>query len=205
MPSASLALVERHLQDVRIPLTLDHPWHVLVDYVASSDAQAQFGALLGDAMEAGLFMDAILASNEAQAETGVLAPAATPSLQQSAPLARPSSMIFPCLSKTCRISWCRQLTSSSAHFRACQRPPSAILAMVTSTSMSARRRCRQKTLRPGGQGRGNRRARWVYDLTVAANGSISAEHGIGQMKAGGAPALVFAHPDFGVAGHQSRP
>ena len=71
VPADSLQLVLRHIPGTRAPLTGEHRWHVLVE-ATTADAQhnisGELEQLLGDALEQGIIADAALASNEAQAE-----------------------------------------------------------------------------------------------------------------------------------------
>jgi FAD/FMN-containing dehydrogenase len=180
MPSESLALVEAYLADVRIPLTLEHRWHVLIEYVAGQDAQAGLAELLAGAFEAGLADDAVISANETQAEAlwriresiSAAERAAGPAIQHdiSVPVEdMPDFMVttaemieraFPGVSA----SAFGHLGDGNVHFhvRAPAMPPEQVAGWRA--------------------GAGKAASRMVYDLTVAANGSISAEHGIGQMK-----------------------
>ena len=71
IPQQSLDLVLKHIPDTRPPLTGAHEWNVLIE-AATSDPQADVGAelerLLAAALQSGLVSDATLAANEAQAE-----------------------------------------------------------------------------------------------------------------------------------------
>ncbi|WP_375290448.1 FAD-binding oxidoreductase [Qipengyuania sp.] len=64
--------VLNHLPDARAPLSGMHPWHVLIELVAERskverlDAMAE--GMLASALEAGLLADATIAANETQAE-----------------------------------------------------------------------------------------------------------------------------------------
>jgi len=71
IPQQSLDLVLKHIPDTRPPLTGAHEWNVLIE-AATSDPQTDVGAelerLLAAALQSGLVSDATLAANEAQAE-----------------------------------------------------------------------------------------------------------------------------------------
>ena len=71
VPADSLQLVLNHIPGTRAPLAGDHPWNALIE-ATTADADANIPAeierLLGDALKQGLIADAVIASNEAQAE-----------------------------------------------------------------------------------------------------------------------------------------
>jgi FAD/FMN-containing dehydrogenase len=71
VPQDSLELVLKHIPNTRAPLSGDHKWHVLVE-ATTADTQHDVGAelegLLGAALHQGIIGDAVLAANEAQAE-----------------------------------------------------------------------------------------------------------------------------------------
>jgi FAD/FMN-containing dehydrogenase len=69
VPQDSLDLVLEHIPGTRAPLADAHRWHVLVEATAASgDIAPELERLLAQALEEGLIGDAVLASNEAQAE-----------------------------------------------------------------------------------------------------------------------------------------
>lgn len=176
-----LALVLKHVPGTRMPLAGDHPWHVLVE-VDRSDLRNELPAallerLLTDAFDARLFRDATIAASEAQAEAfwklrDLLSEAERahgPAVQHdiSVPVAgMPDFMIdgaatvearFPGVSATAF----GHLGDGNVHFHV--RAPAGSAA-------------------DWAMGAGKPISAYVHDLVVAAGGSISAEHGIGQMK-----------------------
>lgn len=181
VPADSLALVLRHIPGTRAPLAGDHPWHVLVELDRSDPAAqvpaAQLEGLLATALNEGLCRDATIATSEAQAEAfwklrdsiSEAERAQGPALQHdiSVPVAAmPDFMLsaaetirsaYPGVS----VSAYGHLGDGNVHFhvRAPENPPADW----------------QKTA-------GAAISPHVHDLVVAAGGSISAEHGIGQMK-----------------------
>lgn len=178
VPADTLALVLEHIPGTRPPLGGKHPWHVLIEYVASENARGVLETLLGEALEAGLARDAIVSSNEAQAEAfwrirdsiSEAERAAGPAVQHdiSVPVeAMPDFMTsaaaeielaFPGV----HASAFGHLGDGNVHFHV--RAPGGV---------------------DGGQWRGTTgkaASRMVYDLVNDAGGSLSAEHGIGQMK-----------------------
>lgn len=178
VPAASLALVLRHIPDTRAPLAGAHGWHVLIEFVADADAAARLEPLLGAALDAGLGDDAVIAASEAQAQAlwklrDSISEAernAGPAIQHdiSVPVdAMPDFMIdvaaaverdFPGVTA----SAFGHLGDGNVHFHV--RAPAGVDAAAWRA------------------GEGAAASHSVYDAVVAAQGSISAEHGIGQMK-----------------------
>ncbi|UUX98206.1 FAD-binding oxidoreductase [Sphingomonas sp. J315] len=181
VPAHSLALVVEHIPGTRDPLNGPHPWHVLIEAVAS-DAGAEPPAillerLLSGGLERGLIRDATIATSEAQAEAlwklrdsiSEAERASGPALQHdiSVPVAgMPDFMIdgaaaveaaFPGTSAGAF----GHLGDGNVHFHV-RAPVGADRNWVAENS--------------------GRISPFVHDLVVAAGGSISAEHGIGQMK-----------------------
>jgi FAD/FMN-containing dehydrogenase len=71
VPQDSLQLVLKHIPGTRSPLAGDHPWHVLVEATTAetdSNIAGELERLLGHALKQGIIADAVIASNEAQAE-----------------------------------------------------------------------------------------------------------------------------------------
>ncbi|HTG37196.1 FAD-binding oxidoreductase [Sphingomonas sp.] len=181
LPGSTLALAVAHVPGARAPLAGAHAWHVLIE-MAGSDATARLDAmletLLGDAMSDGLVADAAIAASEAQADAfwrlrdslSAAERAGGPASQHdiSVPVdAMPRFMIeaaaaieaaFP----GTHASGFGHLGDGNIHFHV--RAPAG---------MSAERWYGDHAARA---------TRMVHDLVVAMGGSISAEHGIGQMK-----------------------
>ena len=180
LPAESLAAVLAHVPGARAPLSDDHPWHVLIEAVSGSDASPQsvVEQVLAAAIADGIVADATIAASEAQAEAfwrirdsisdaeRATGPAAQHDI--SVPVeTMPRFMIEASAACEARFPGTRasgfgHLGDGNVHFHV--RAP-----------------------------KGADRARWlaeeapvvtrfVDDLVVAAGGSISAEHGIGQMK-----------------------
>ena len=71
VPEDSLQLVLKHIPDTRAPLSSNHEWHVLVEATtsdASNEIRAEVERLFAAALEQGIIGDAMIAANEAQAE-----------------------------------------------------------------------------------------------------------------------------------------
>jgi FAD/FMN-containing dehydrogenase len=181
IPARSLGAVLRHIPGTRAPLSGDHGWHVLIEAVAVSaeqEAPAQLiERLLGPALESGLAEDATIAANEAQAEAfwklresiSEAERASGPALQHdiSVPVAAmPDFMIDGAKAVETRFPGVSagafgHLGDGNVHFHV--RAPAGSAADWAKTHSDV--------ISP-----------FVHDLVVAAGGSISAEHGIGQMK-----------------------
>ena len=178
MPSDSLDLVYRHVPGTRSPLTQAAPWQVLVEYVAPEEALRALTSHATAAFEAGLVSDATLASSEAQIEDfwqirdsiSAAERAQGPAMQHDISVsvdvmprfmidaAHQVEMAFPGVSA----SGYGHLGDGNIHFHA--RAPKG----ADGPAWRA--------------GEGKAVSALVYDLVTAAGGSISAEHGIGQMK-----------------------
>lgn len=181
VPAHSLSLVLTHIPATRAPLATAHPWHVLIEAVAS-DGRAEPPAallerLLAAGFERGLVGDATIATSEAQAEAlwklrdsiSEAERLSGPALQHdiSVPVAgMPDFMIdgaaaveaaFPGTSAGAF----GHLGDGNVHFHV-RAPVGAGPDWVAHNV--------------------GRITPFVHDLVVAAGGSISAEHGIGQMK-----------------------
>lgn len=177
VPAHSLALVLTHINGTRAPLNRDWPWQILVEY-AGPAAEDRLVALVGDALGSGLIGDATIAKNkreiaafwrlrdsisEAERANG-------PAMQHdiSVPVeAMPDFMIdaaakieaaFPGVAA----SGYGHLGDGNIHFHV--RAPKDVDALTWRA------------------GQGRAASKMVYDLVSAAKGSLSAEHGIGQMK-----------------------
>jgi FAD/FMN-containing dehydrogenase len=174
VPADCLELVLKHIPGTRSPLAGRHDWHVLVEATSEreeDDPGSLLQDLLGEALEKGLVEDAALASSEAQAEAfwrirdGISESerADGPSLAHdiSVPVADMPRFMTTTAAEVerafagTRASGFGHLGDGNVHFHV------------------------------RGEGvRGNETeiSRMVHDLVTLAGGSISAEHGIGQMK-----------------------
>jgi FAD/FMN-containing dehydrogenase len=192
LPAETLGAVLSHIPGTRAPLDGEHRWHVLVEATAdSADAEPPadlLERLLGPLIEEGLVEDATISASEAQAEAfwrlrdslseaerATFGPATQ--YDVSVPVdAMPDFMsgasaeverAFPGTSA----SGFGHLGDGNIHFH-----------------VRAGSRAKPDWLAEEGPAV----TRLVHDLVVAAGGSISAEHGIGQMKR---DELARLHPD----------
>ncbi len=180
VPQDSLELVLRHIPGTRAPLTTAPAWNALVEVTGAAGLKAQLESELADALEAGLASDAVIAGGQAQASAfwriresiSEAERANGPAVQHdiSVPVdAMPGFMV----SAAAEVERAFRGTSASAfghlgdgnvhfHVRAPADAEAERWIAEAGKPISA----------------------FVYDLVVAAGGSISAEHGIGQMKLG---------------------
>lgn len=182
IPGDSLAAVLAHIPDARSPLAGQHPWHVLIEAVATDAAaeppSALLERLLAPALGDGVIADATIAASEAQAEAfwrlreslSEAERATGPAVQHdlSVPVAAmPAFMIDAARAAEARFPGTHatafgHLGDGNVHFHV-RAPKGADRDTWYAEEAPVI-------------------SRFVNDLVVAAGGSISAEHGIGQMK-----------------------
>lgn len=182
MPQETLAAALDYLPDSRPPLNDQHPWHLLIEAIASDPADEEPSSLLerllGEALADGEVTDATITTSEAQAEAfwrlrdslSDAERATGPAVQHDIAVpveamprfmteaAREAEARFP----GTRASGFGHLGDGNIHFHV--RAPAGV----------DRERWQAE--------QGPVITRFVHDLVVAAGGTISAEHGIGQMK-----------------------
>ncbi|WP_421991851.1 FAD-binding oxidoreductase [Qipengyuania sp.] len=182
LPAHCLESVLAHLPDARSPLTEDHAWHALVELVTEDRNSDHLDRLVEDifenAMELGLVDDAVLASSETQAEDfwqlrDSISPAERaigPAMQHdiSVPVARMAEFV------------------ETASPRIEHRFPGTLAVGFGHLGDG---NIHYHVLAPAGAVRGEWEesdgkaiSAYVHDLVTEFGGSISAEHGIGQMK-----------------------
>jgi FAD/FMN-containing dehydrogenase len=182
LPQASLAAVLDHVPTARAPLTSAHPWQVLIEVVADRAAAAtvrdRCETMLADAFDKSLLDDAVIAANEAQAEAfwlirdsiSAAERARGPAVQHdiSVPVEAMPDFIDAAIPKL-QAAWpgteaiaFGHLGDGNVHLHVIAPPGAA------SASWHA--------------GEGKAISAHVHDLVTEWGGSISAEHGIGQLK-----------------------
>jgi len=180
VPANALELVLAHIPDTRAPLQAHHPWHALIEVtapIAAPTPEKEVYAALHSALGTGLAADAAIASSEAQAEAfwrlresiseaekkdgpaakhDISVPVADmPAFMESAAAA--VEQLFP----GTRVIAFGHLGDGNVHFNV--RAPAGSGAEWV-------------------EAEGHAVTAFVHDLVTEAGGSISAEHGIGQMK-----------------------
>ena len=178
LPDESLAAALAHIPGTRSPLAGRHPWYALVEATSAGDVPVDLAGLLEPLLQGGAIADAAIAASEAQAlamwrirdslseaERGAYGPATQHDISvavEAMPdfLASAAATVEAAFPGT-HASGFGHLGDGNIHFhvRAGTRGGPDWLA------------------REGGAV-----SRLVHDLVTAAGGSISAEHGIGQMK-----------------------
>jgi FAD/FMN-containing dehydrogenase len=178
MSADSLELVYRHIPGTRSPLTEGAPWQVLVEYVAAEQAAEALTDHASSAFESGLVVDATIAASESQIEAfwhirdsmSSAERAHGPAMQHDISVPVDAMPIFMTEAvsaveakfKGVVASGYGHLGDGNIHFHV-RAPEGADDREWRATE-------------------GKRVSSFVYDLVDAAGGSISAEHGIGQMK-----------------------
>ncbi|MGN6501027.1 MAG: FAD-binding oxidoreductase [Tsuneonella sp.] len=174
--------VLRHIRGARAPLASAHAWHALIELVAERADAGRLSALAEDmlvsALEAGLIEDAVVAANETQAEAfwllrDSIAPAERakgPAVQHdiSVPVDKMPEFVAAAVPRI-EAAWpgteaiaFGHLGDGNVHFHVIAPPGAEPLAWQT--------------------GDGKKISAQVYELVTEWGGSISAEHGIGQLK-----------------------
>ena len=184
VPAHCLSSVLAHQSGARAPLAERHEWNALIECVSPTRDNAALHeameAALADALEQGLIADAVIAANDTQAEAfwnlrdGISAAerAIGPAMQHdiSVPVEKMPEFILaasPAIEAAhpgTRAVAFGHLGDGNVHFHVLA-PPGAVRGMWE-------------------EAEGKAVSAAVYDLVTAWGGSISAEHGIGQMKVG---------------------
>jgi FAD/FMN-containing dehydrogenase len=185
VPRDSLALVLRHIPGTRAPLEGDHAWNALIELTdddsLGEDPNALIAHLLAPLLDASLVEDAAIASNEAQAEAfwrirdsiSEAERAAGPATQHdiSVPVDAMPDFMVEAAAQVERVfpgtqaSAFGHLGDGNVHFH-----------------VRAGARAGDRVSPEWLEAEAPAITRFVDDLVTAAGGSISAEHGIGQMK-----------------------
>ena len=178
VPGDSLELVLRHIAGTRAPLSEPHPWHVLMEATnasAGSGLAADIESLLGDAMQDGLIVDAAIAANETQAEAfWKLRDSISEAERAEGPtLAHDISVAVDAMPGF--------ITSAKSEVERAF-PGSIASAFGHLGDGNVHFHVRAGERADFYERDGKAVTRFVDDLVTAAGGSISAEHGIGQLK-----------------------
>lgn len=177
LPDDTLATVLRHIPGTRAPLAAPASWNSLIEVTGPANLRAAVEPVLAAALDDGLVVDGVIAESHAQAEgfwrirrsIAEAERADGPILQHdiSIPVdAMPDFMLSVAAATEQRFSGTRasafgHLGDGNVHFHV-RAPEGAGADWVAAQSGAI--------------------SGFVYEMVVAAGGSISAEHGIGQMK-----------------------
>ena len=182
IPADSLELVLRHIPGTRNPLEASQPWNVLIEATSSTqdlDPVELLQSLLAGAIDDRLVEDAMVASSEAQAEALWRI---RDSISEAERAEGPSTAhdISVAVADMPRFL----LESKAAVESAFPGTVASAFGHLGDGNLHFHVRAGSRT-RPGwNESEGHEIERFVDDLVTAAGGSISAEHGIGQMKRG---------------------
>jgi FAD/FMN-containing dehydrogenase len=182
VPQDSLQLVLKHIPGTRAPLTGEHRWHVLIE-ATTDDPDANIAAelelLLGTALEQGIIADAVIAASEAQAEAfwKIRDSLSEAERSEGQTLAHDISV--------------RVADMPTFLVEASEQVERAFPGVIASGyghlgdgNIHFHVRAASHAAPDWYEREGAEITRFVDDLVTAAGGSISAEHGIGQLKLG---------------------
>jgi FAD/FMN-containing dehydrogenase len=182
IPGDSLGLVLRHVPGTRNPLEGSQPWNVLIEATSSTrelDPVELLQSLLADAIDGRLVEDAMVASSEAQAEALWRI---RDSISEAERSEGPSTAhdISVAVADMPRFL----LESKAAVESAFPGTVASAFGHLGDGNLHFHVRAGSRALPGWNESEGHEIERFVDDLVTAAGGSISAEHGIGQMKRG---------------------
>ncbi len=173
-------LVTRHIPDVRDPLPSDAPWRVLMELSLPQreGAREMIEAILGDALEAELIQDAVIAESEAQ-------PQLPWKIREMVPIAEKAHGKAVKHDVSVPVSRIAELLDKGAEAIARIEPGTEIIAFGHVGDGNIHYNMTPPPGIDGDEfvtGRGLVVSGVVNDLVSSLNGSISAEHGIGMLK-----------------------
>jgi FAD/FMN-containing dehydrogenase len=176
VPRSALDLVLRHVPGTRPPLAAAQPWNLLVEAVGE-DPEPALAAALAEALERALAGDAAIAASETQAEAlWRLRDSISEAERKDGPAAKHDISVAVAMMPRfmteaaedverrfpgTRVNAFGHLGDGNVHFNV-RAPEGAPTGWLDETGAAV--------------------TAFVHDLVTAAGGSISAEHGIGQMK-----------------------
>jgi FAD/FMN-containing dehydrogenase len=180
VPSDALRLVLKHIPGSRAPLTGEHGWHVLVEATtpeASHDISGELEQLLAKALEAEIIADGVIAASEAQAEAfwKIRDSISEAERAEGQTLAHDISVAVADM-PTFLISACEEVE------RAFPGTSASGFGHLGDGNIHFHVRAGTRAGPGWYDGEGVEITRFVDDLVTAAGGSISAEHGIGELK-----------------------
>ena len=180
VPRDSLELVLKHVPGTRPPLTGDHPWHALIEATtgdAKHDVSAELEGLLGAALEAGIIADAVIAANDAQAEAfwKLRDSISEAERAEGQTLAHDISVPIPDMPRFI-------IDAAAAVERAFPGVIASGFGHLGDGNIHFHVRAGSHAAPDWYETEGAAITRMVDDLVTEAGGSISAEHGIGQLK-----------------------
>jgi FAD/FMN-containing dehydrogenase len=180
VPASSLDLVLRHIPGTRPPLAGEHRWNVLIEATTAGSGdtlRADIERLLGAALDEHRIADAVIATNEAQAEAfwRIRDSISEAERAEGQTLAHDISVAVADMP--------RLIVDASAKVE--QAFPGAMVSAfghLGDGNVHFHVRAGSRAAPDWYDSEGPAVSRLVDDLVTAAGGSISAEHGIGQLK-----------------------
>lgn len=180
VPEDSLRLVLKHIPGIRRPLAGEHDWHVLVESTTSDPEQDISGGLqqlLAQALQQGLIADAVLAASEAQAEAFWKLRDSISEAErcEGQTLAHDISVAVDDMPRFI-------VTAADEVERRFPGVVASGFGHLGDGNIHFHVRAGRHAAPDWYQREGEEITRFVDNLVTAAGGSISAEHGIGQLK-----------------------
>ena len=180
VPQDSLDLVLKHIPNTRAPLSGRSAWHVLVEATTAdgeTDVAGELEQLLGAALEQGIIGDAVLAASEAQAEAfwKIRDSVSEAERTEGQTLAHDISVQVADMPAFI-------VEASAAVERAFPGVVASGFGHLGDGNIHFHVRAGSHAATGWYEAEGDAITRMVDDLVTAAGGSISAEHGIGQLK-----------------------
>jgi FAD/FMN-containing dehydrogenase len=182
VPRNALDLVLTHVPGTRPPLATPAAWNVLIEAVSPMSAPGPEPLLyegLRSALEMGIVSDAAIAASEAQAEDfWRLRDSISEAEKKDGPAAKHDISVA--------VESMAQFTIEASAAVEARFPGTNVIAFGHLGDGNVHFNVRAPAGAPDTwpEGEGAPVSRFVHDLVTAAGGSISAEHGIGQMKPG---------------------
>ena len=180
VPREALDLVLAHIPGARAPLEQSHAWNVLVEATApvgAADPRTLLEAALRRALETELVEDATIAASEAQAEAlWRLRDSISEAERKDGPAAKHDLSV--------EVSATPGFMVEAAKAVEGRFPGTRVIAFghLGDGNVHFNVRAPEGATSDWPSGEGLEVTRFVHDLVVEAGGSISAEHGIGQMR-----------------------
>ncbi|WP_091148678.1 FAD-binding oxidoreductase [Novosphingobium sp. CF614] len=182
MPRASLEAVLHHLPAARSPLAGSHAWYALIEVVADRSTVATLRerceAMMAEAFEKGLLEDAAMSASEAQAEAfWLLRESVAPAERERGPAVQHDISV--------PVEKMPEFVEATAPMIEAEWPGTEAVAFGHLGDGNVHYHIIAPDVADGlawQQNEGKAISRRVHDLVTQWGGSISAEHGIGQLK-----------------------
>ncbi|WP_404480736.1 FAD-binding oxidoreductase [Novosphingobium sp. BL-52-GroH] len=182
MPQASIDAVKEHMPQARAPLEGRHAWHVLIEVVADRAGAATLRdaceAMMADAFEKDLLDDAAISASEAQAEAFWLIRETVPAAERARGPAVQHDISVP-------VEAMPAFVEATAPMLEAEFPGTEAIAFGHLGDGNVHYHVIAPDVTDGhawNANEGKAISRRVHDLVTEWGGSISAEHGIGQLK-----------------------